>query len=119
MGEDSMRRVGVWAGVAAAVLAAVGRTAGTAGAGAEPRFPGGVAPGGGPGAAGRPAAVGYTALRRSRDENDTHPDGGGCLGPLIPGVDHAVEPRDQVFIAAVKTVLDGGCPGTYADLPTD
>jgi len=66
-----------------------------------------------------PGAVAYTTLRSSRDESDTHLDGGACIGTPIPDVDHAAEPRDPVFIATVKTVLNGGCPGTYADLPTD
>jgi triacylglycerol lipase len=66
-----------------------------------------------------PGAVAYATLRSSRDESDTHLDGGACIGDPVPGVDHAAEPRDPAFLAAVKTVLTGGCPGTYTDLPTD
>jgi triacylglycerol lipase len=66
-----------------------------------------------------PGPVAYTTLRSTRDEGDSHLDGGACFGTPIPDVDHAAEPRDPAFIAAVKTALNGGCPGTHADLPTD
>ncbi|MEV0144665.1 MULTISPECIES: alpha/beta fold hydrolase [unclassified Nonomuraea] len=57
-----------------------------------------------------PGAVRYTVLASSLDETraDTI-DGVACTAEL-PGVQHADEPGNQLFIDAVLTVLDGRCP---------
>src|SRR5690242_3748556 len=112
MGEDSMRRVGVWAGVAAAVLAAVGVTAGTAGASAEHRCHVGVAPAEGPGATGRPVVLVHGWLG-SPDNFTTmkaalQADGYPVYTIKLPGQENVANANALVGIVAKASSEHGG-----------
>ncbi|MGW0251865.1 esterase/lipase family protein [Nocardia goodfellowii] len=56
-----------------------------------------------------PPPVTYTFLNSSLDATRNDTIGGNWCRAEIPGVEHADEPADPRFIAAVRHALDGGC----------
>ncbi len=64
-----------------------------------------------------PGDVGYTTLRGDDEiEAITRLDGGACHA-YIPGVSHGQQPGSPEVFAAVRSAIDGSCPGRFVGAP--
>lgn len=60
-----------------------------------------------------PGDVSYTTLRGDDEpESITQLDGGACFGDIL-GVSHGDQPSSPAIFAAVRSAIDGTCPGRF------
>jgi triacylglycerol esterase/lipase EstA (alpha/beta hydrolase family) len=62
-----------------------------------------------------PGETAYYSIRSNEELADGRLDGGQCRLAPIPDLEHSVEPADARVVAAVASILAGGCPGEFVD----